>query len=188
MLKYQFWKIIIDFILACFLIVCFCPLLILTAILVFFDIGSPIIFEQKRIGQFGKPFLIFKFCTIHPESRTISKIGAFLRKSKLDEFPQLFNILKGDMSFVGPRPDIAGYYDQLKEEDREILKLKPGITSDASIKYRNEEELLDSLLNPDEYNDQVIFPDKVKMNKVYLQRISLKEDLRILLTTLQSIL
>ena len=80
MLKYQFWKIIIDFILACFLIVCFCPLLILTAILVFFDIGSPIIFEQKRIGQFGKPFLIFKFCTIHPESRTISKIGAFPKR------------------------------------------------------------------------------------------------------------
>ena len=96
------------------------------------------LFIQERIGQFGKVFRILKLKTINPKSQNISCFGNFLRKSKIDEFPQLWNVLKGDMSLVGPRPDIAGYYDVLKVENRKILELRPGLTSLASLKYFNE--------------------------------------------------
>ena len=141
------------------------------------------IFVQKRIGQFGKSFKILKFKTINTTTRKISFFGAFLRKSKLDELPQLFNVLNGDMSFVGPRPDIAGYYDNLQGEERNILMLKPGITSLASIKYRNEEQLLAQKESPLEYNDNIIFPDKVKMNLDYYYNRSFFGDLKIIIKT-----
>lgn len=163
------------------------PLLLLLYILATWDTSTNGIFRQKRIGQFGKTFTIFKFRTIHPKTLTISPFGQFLRTYKLDELPQLFNIIKGEMSFVGPRPDIPGYYDQLKGEDRKILTLKPGLTSEASIKYRNEADILKNQENPDEYNDEVIFPDKIKINADYLQKISLKTDLMIILKTIKSI-
>ena len=110
--------------------------------------------------------------------------GKFLRKSKLDELPQLLNIIKGDMSVVGPRPDIPGYYDLLEGENRKILELKPGLTSEASIKYRNEEELLQSAINSKQYNDEIIFPDKVKMNLNYYYNYNLLIDLKIILKTI----
>ena len=116
--------------------------------------------------------------------KTISMFGKFLRKSKLDELPQLFNIIKGDMSVVGPRPDIPGYYDLLEGENRKILELKPGLTSEASIKYRNEEMLLQSVSNSKKYNDEVIFPDKVKMNLNYYYNHNLLIDLKIILKTI----
>lgn len=116
----------------------------------------------------------------------ITSCGAFFRKYKLDEFPQLLNILKGEMSFVGPRPDIPGYYDVLKGKDNELLVLKPGLTSRASIKYHNEEELLKQQKNSLVYNDTVIFPDKIKMNLEYLQNQSLKLDLLIIYETLKT--
>ena len=188
MRDYRFWKIIFDFTLASILILFLFPILLITCFLVYLDIGSQIIFKQIRVGQYGDNFVIYKFCTIDPEKRTISNIGRFLRKSKLDEFPQLFNILKGDMSFVGPRPDIPGYYDVLEGDDRKVLQLKPGLTSEASIKYRNEEELLERVENPLSYNDEILFPDKVKMNKKYLQKMSFFEDLKILFKTVKSIL
>ena len=117
-------------------------------------------------------------------SNSISKLGIFLRKSKLDELPQLVNIFIGDMSFVGPRPDVAGYYNNLKGEDRLILKLKPGLTSEASLKYFDEEALLRQQENPQEYNDTVIFPDKVKLNLHYYFHHSLLGDLKIIYKTL----
>ena len=141
------------------------------------------IFVQKRIGQFGKSFKILKFKTINTITREISFFGAFLRKSKLDEIPQLFNVLVGEMSFVGPRPDIAGYYDELQGEERKILMLKPGITSLASIKYRDEEKLLAQKERPLEYNDSIIFPDKVKMNLEYYYNRSFLVDLKIIIKT-----
>ncbi len=107
----------------------------------------------------------------------ITPFGATLRKYKLDELPELWNILVGDMSFVGPRPDVPGYADKLTGNDREILKLKPGITGPASIKYANEEELLALQDDPIRYNDEVIFPDKVRINRQYLQERSFWGDL-----------
>jgi len=142
------------------------------------------LFLQTRVGQFGKPFTIFKFRTIHPQSGKVSAIGAFLRKSKIDELPQLLNVLIGNMSLVGPRPDIVGYYDTLEGEDRKILELKPGITCAASIKYANEEEILSQQPDPLAYNDTVIFPDKVKMNLDYYYCHSFMGDLKILWATI----
>ena len=115
--------------------------------------------------------------------KTVTWFGRFLRKSKLDELPQLFNILKGDMSFVGPRPDLPGYYDLLEGENRKILELKPGLTSEASIKYRNEETILQNVSNPKQYNDEVLFPDKIKMNLDYYYKQNLLIDLKIILKT-----
>lgn len=141
------------------------------------------VFLQKRIGQFGKPFTIFKIKTMDDGTKKASAFGIFLRKSKLDELPQLFNILIGQMSFVGPRPDIEGYYDNLQGEARKILELKPGLTSEASIKYANEEEILNQKENPLEYNDTIIFPDKVKMNLEYYYKQSFLVDLQIIVKT-----
>ncbi|SHK63575.1 sugar transferase [Chryseobacterium polytrichastri] len=181
--QYKYWKIIFDFILAITLTVFLIPLLIILFIIASLDTSSNGLFFQKRIGQYGKNFIIFKFKTIHEKNRSCSKIGKTLRKFKLDELTQLLNIIKGDMSFVGPRPDIEGYYDRLEGYERKILELKPGLTSEASIKYSNEDVLLRSKENPQSYNDEVIFPDKVKMNLDYLENISFKEDLRILWKT-----
>ena len=158
-------------------------------ILIFFicaslDTKSFGIFCQKRIGQYGKFFTIFKLKTINPKTLKISKTGNFFRSSKLDELPQLFNIIKGEMSFVGPRPDVEGYYDKLEGENRKILELKPGLTSLASIKYDQEEELLAKQKNPVQYNDEVIFPDKIKMNLEYYYNHSFFVDLKIILKTI----
>ena len=124
------------------------------------DTFSNGLFTQPRVGQYGVLFTIYKLKTIRPKSQKISPVGRFLRKSKIDELPQLFNVLNGTMSFVGPRPDIEGYYDKLEGEARKVLQLKPGITSEASIKYANEEVILEQQPNPLRYNDEVIFPDK----------------------------
>ncbi len=142
------------------------------------------IFTQTRIGQNGNKFKIFKIKSMLDGNKSISKWGIFLRKSKLDELPQLFNIFLGHMSFVGPRPDIAGYYNYLQGEERLILKLKPGLTSEASLKYFDEEFLLQQQENPKEYNDTVIFPDKVKLNLHYYYNHSLGGDLKIIYKTL----
>ena len=142
------------------------------------------VFTQTRIGQNGKNFKIFKIKSMLDGNKSISKWGIFLRKSKLDELPQLFNILFGNMSFVGPRPDVAGYYNSLQGEQRLILKLKPGLTSAASLKYFDEEFLLQQQENPKEYNDTVIFPDKVELNLHYYYNHTLGGDLKIIHKTL----
>ena len=160
-------------------------LLLILYILASIDTKQNGIFSQKRIGQFGTPFTIYKIRTFGRSSeKPISKFGAFLRNSKLDELPQLWNIIIGNMSFVGPRPDIAGYYDSLQGENRKILELKPGLTSLASIKYANEEYLLEKQENPLEYNDTIIFPDKVKMNLDYYCSNSIYGDLKIIWKTI----
>ena len=160
-------------------------LLLILYILASIDTKQNGIFSQKRIGQFGMPFTIYKIRTFGRSSeKPISKLGAFLRNSKLDELPQLWNIIIGNMSFVGPRPDIAGYYDSLQGENRKILELKPGLTSLASIKYANEEYLLEKQENPLEYNDTIIFPDKVKMNLDYYCSNSIYGDLKIIWKTI----
>ncbi len=155
---------------------------------------GPAIFKQKRVGQHGKLFTIYKLRTMVPiaggsfvsvkgDSR-ITPLGAFFRKYKLDVLPELWNVLTGDMSFVGPRPDVPGYADKLKGDDREILRLKPGITGPASLKYANEEELLAKQEDPVKYNDEVIFPDKVRINRQYLKNRSFWLDLKFIFLTL----
>lgn len=128
--------------------------------------GGPVIFRQRRVGKDGRSFTMYKFrsmtvghggssVSVAGESR-ITPLGAKLRRYKLDELPELWNVLCGDMSFVGPRPDVPGYADRLTGDDREMLRLRPGITGPASMKYRDEEELLASQADPQRYNDEVI--------------------------------
>lgn len=153
-----------------------------------------IIFSQKRVGRDGKLFTMYKFRTmsvthggssisVAGESR-ITPLGAKLRRYKLDELPELWNVLIGDMSFVGPRPDVPGYADNLQGEDRHILKLRPGITGPASIKYANEEELLANVDFPERYNDEIIFPDKVRINLNYYYKNSVWGDIKFILKTI----
>jgi lipopolysaccharide/colanic/teichoic acid biosynthesis glycosyltransferase len=151
------------------------------------DTGTNGIFTQERIGRYGKRFKIYKLRTIqriHDSGEfQISRMGRLLRNFKLDELPQLFNVLKGEMSIVGPRPDIAGYYDLLEGENRKILELKPGLTSLASLKYYDEDQLLEKQDSPLEYNDQVLFPDKVQLNLEYYYQQSFWEDIKIIIKT-----
>lgn len=141
------------------------------------------LFRHERIGQFGKSFEILKIRTMN-DSNQISVLGRWMRSSKIDELPQLWNIFVGDMSFVGPRPDVSGYYDLLEGECRKILELKPGLTSLASIKYSNEEEILSKQINPLLYNDKVVFPDKVRMNLEYYYNHSVFGDIKIIMNTI----
>lgn len=152
-------------------------------------------FVQSRIGRHGRHIKIIKIKTMYParESRSpitafntavITRSGALFRRYKLDELPQLINVLLGDMSFVGPRPDVPGYADVLNGTDRVILLMRPGITGPASIKYRNEEELLSSVEDPAAYNDQIIWPDKVRINKEYYSNYSLLKDLGYIIQTI----
>ena len=173
-----------DFIFAIATIIIVFPLLICCWLLSSIDTTSNGLFIQTRIGQYGKAFRIYKLRTMNIKTHEISLIGGFLRKWKLDELPQLVNVLKGDMSIVGPRPDISGYYDMLKGEDRNILELKPGLTSMATVKYAKEEELLAKESNSLQFNDTVIFPDKVRMNLEYYYKHSFFGDLKIIWRTM----
>lgn len=159
-------------------------LIIICWILTSIDTKSNGLFIQKRIGQFGKPFSIYKLKTVHPKTFAISPLGKFLRITKIDELPQLFNVIIGEMSVVGPRPDVPGYYDKLKGEEKKILELKPGLTSLATLKYANEEALLAQQENPLHYNDTFLFPDKVKLNLHYYHTHNFFGDLKIIWKTL----
>jgi lipopolysaccharide/colanic/teichoic acid biosynthesis glycosyltransferase len=173
-----------DVIISLVALIFFGVVLVIFWIMASHDTKSNGLFIQERIGQWGRIFKIYKLKTIQPKTKRISPIGRFFRKSKIDELPQLWNILIGDMSFVGPRPDVAGYYDALEGENRRILELKPGLTSMASIKYANEEALLAAQEIPLKYNDTVIFPDKVRMNLEYYYHHSLVGDMKIILKTI----
>lgn len=177
-------KRLFDILLSLMAILSIIYLILILYILATLDTKGNGVFSQKRIGKKEVPFTIFKFRTINPISGNISRFGKVLRKYKIDELPQLFNVLNGDMSFVGPRPDVEGYYDVLVGENRKILELKPGITSLASIKYFNEEDILKAKKNPVEYNDKIIFPDKIKMNLDYYYQKNLWLDMKIIVLTL----
>lgn len=176
-------KRLFDVFFSLVLIIILSPVLLLGFILASVDTKTNGLFVQERIGQYGKKFKIFKLRSINGQNK-ISRFGQFLRKSKIDELPQLLNILSGDMSVVGPRPDIPGYYDLLEGENRKILELKPGLTSEASIKYKDEEAQLEAQNNPLEYNDKVIFPDKIKMNLEYYHKKNFWLDLKIIFKTI----
>ena len=191
---------------------CLWPVLMVVALLIRVKMpGGPVIFRQKRVGRHGRLFTMYKFrsmtvghsgssVSVAGESR-ITPLGAKLRRYKLDELPELWNVLKGDMSFVGPRPDVPGYADQLQGDSRRVLLLCPGITGPASLKYRDEEELLahvqdvidekGEMINEkygvirsvQEYNDRVIYPDKVRINLYYLDHYSFVKDIQMILCT-----
>ena len=156
--------------------------------------GASGFFVQTRVGRYGRPFQLIKIRTMR-ESRAvttnvtttrdarITPYGAWLRRTKLDELPQLVNVLRGEMSLVGPRPDVSGFADLLEGDDRIVLSVRPGITGPASLAYRNEEEILASVDDPERYNREVIYPDKVRINRAYVSEYSLWKDLWTLLAT-----
>tara|TARA_B100000513_G_scaffold67838_1_gene26952 strand:- start:384 stop:968 length:585 start_codon:yes stop_codon:yes gene_type:complete len=183
-----------DIVLSIFAIFLLFPSFLVVSFLIVIDSGFPIFFLQKRIGRDAKEFNIIKFrtmktnnenitITVSDDSR-ITRIGKYLRKTKIDELPEILNVLFGQMSFVGPRPDVKGYADKLKGANRKILALRPGITGPASLKYYNEEYILSQKSNPKKYNDEVIFPDKVKINMHYFHNRSFFLDLKIIFATI----
>ena len=169
------------------------PILLIVAILIKCQMPGPVLFVQPRVGRNGKVFQCHKFrsmtighngssVSVAGEAR-ITPLGAKLRRFKLDELPELWDVLIGNMSFVGPRPDVPGYADKLQGEDRIILTLRPGITGPATLKYRNEEELLATVENPQQYNDTVIYPDKVRINRFYAEHYSFIKDIQMIFCT-----
>lgn len=187
-------KYIFDRLMALIGLLILWPVLLIVAIMIKVRMpGGPAIFRQKRVGRNGRLFTMYKFrsmtvghggssVSVAGESR-ITPLGATLRRYKLDELPELWNVLIGDMSFVGPRPDVPGYADQLKGSDRDVLRLRPGITGPASLKYRDEENLLARQSDPQKYNDEVIFPDKVRINLYYLHHYSFIKDIQMIICT-----
>jgi lipopolysaccharide/colanic/teichoic acid biosynthesis glycosyltransferase len=188
-------KIVFDKIAAFLGLIFLLPLILFVSILIKLKMPEgPVFFIQRRVGQKGELFKMYKFrsmsvshsgssISVKGESR-ITPLGAVLRKYKIDELPELLNVLIGNMSLVGPRPDVPGYADKLEGEDKKVLLLKPGITGPASLKYANEEELLAVQDNPEKYNDEVIFPDKVQLNLDYYYNHSFLGDLKIIWKTI----
>ena len=188
-------KRLFDFILSFTGLILLSPFLLFISILIKITNNGSIFFVQERVGKNGSLFKMIKFRTMytdHNDNNTISvkgdsritKLGYFLRKYKIDELPELINVLFGDMSFVGPRPDVKGYADKLKGDHRKILKLRPGITGPASIKFINEELLLSKQENPKYYNDNVIYPEKVRINLDYFYNNSIWIDFKIIFATI----
>jgi lipopolysaccharide/colanic/teichoic acid biosynthesis glycosyltransferase len=180
-------KRIFDISLAIFGILLGWWIILIAWIIASFETRSNGLFIQKRIGKDGKPFFVWKIKTMYLDKNMVStvttsndqritKSGKVFRKTKIDELPQLFNVLFGTMSFVGPRPDVPGFADCLEGEERQVLMLLPGITGPASIKYKDEEFILAKQDNPEKYNREIIWPDKVKINQDYMRTWSLKRD------------
>lgn len=187
-------KYIFDRIAALAGLILLSPILLLTWLLIRVKMpDGPAVFAQKRVGKDGKLFTMYKFrsMSVHHSGSSVSvagesritPLGAKLRRYKMDELPELWNVLVGDMSFVGPRPDVPGYADKLEGNNRRVLQLRPGITGPASLKYRDEEMLLALQANPQEYNDHVIYPDKVRINLYYLDHYSFLADIKMIVAT-----
>lgn len=187
-------KYLFDRIMAFVGLVVLSPILFVVWILIRIKMpDGPAAFTQKRVGKGGILFTMYKFRSMsaHHSGSTVSvagesritPLGAKLRRYKLDELPELWNVFIGDMSFVGPRPDVPGYADKLEGDDRRVLQLRPGITGPASLKYRDEEVLLAAQANPQEFNDKVIYPDKVRINLYYLDHYSFVADIKMIVAT-----
>ena len=188
-------KRLFDFITSLIGLIILSPIFIILSLLVKICSEGSVFFIQERIGKNGKIFRMVKFRSMIVDQISnstisvkddirITKIGVFLRKYKLDELPELWNVLMGDMSFVGPRPDVCGYADNLKGLDRKILELRPGITGVASLKYYAEEDVLATQDNPLKFNDEVIYPDKVRLNLDYYYNNNLWIDIKIIFATI----
>ncbi len=191
----QFGKRIFDLTIALLGLIILAVPMALIAISLWIASGSPILFTQERVGKGGQIFYVKKFRTMSVRSvedtsitvagdSRVTAIGSYLRRWKLDELPQLWNVLVGEMSLVGPRPDVPGYADKLQGEDRKLLLLRPGITGPATLAYRNEEEILAKVSDPVQYNNEIIYPDKVRINLEYMEKCSLMQDLKYILETM----
>ena len=192
-------KRIFDIISSLFGLILLSPFMIIIAILIKLDSNGPIFFKQVRVTKNGREFKIFKYrtmkigsdkysqITVGKDSR-ITKVGDFLRKYKLDEIPQLINVLIGDMSLVGPRPEVPKYVALYTEEQREILKVRAGITDYASIEFSNENDILANETDPEKAYIEKIMPRKIELNKKYLSEISVMTDIKIILLTIKKIL
>lgn len=187
-------KRIFDIIASFCALVLISPFIIIISVLIKLRMPGPVFFRQKRTGRNGKSFILIKFRTMNENNEgnttsvlgdsRITPFGAILRKYKIDELPELWNVLTGDMSFVGPRPDVPEFTDRLIGDEMLILKLRPGITGPATLKYAREEELLSKVQDPKKYTDEVIWPDKVKLNLEYFHKRSFSLDMQIIIKTL----
>lgn len=188
-----------DFIASTIGFILISPALLIISILIKLTSEGPVLFKQKRVGRYGKEFNILKFrtmvvnaeklgkqITVGNDSR-ITKIGAFLRKYKLDELPQLINVIKGDMSLIGPRPEVPKYVALYNENQRKVLDVRPGITDYASIEYRDENSILAKVNNPEEYYINVIMPHKIDLNMKYIEKNNVLIDIGIIFKTIFNI-
>lgn len=195
-LRQQFAKRTFDIVSSLFGITICSPLILIGYVYASYDTKSSGLFVQVRIGQNGKEFKVYKLKTMvnkqvlsttvtQENDPRITSSGLWLRKYKIDELPQLFNVLIGNMSLVGPRPDVPGFADKLKGNDRAILSIRPGITGPASIKYKNEEKILSNQMDAEAYNRDVIFPDKVNINLNYIKNWSIQSDVMYIIKTIR---
>lgn len=188
----RFFDIVISFTTLVLLI----PLMVVVATIIKLNSEGPVFFKQERIGKGFRPFWIYKFRTMRKPANgngsqvtvgndpRITRVGWFLRQTKIDELPQLINILRGEMSFVGPRPEVPQYVQLYKQDYQEILTVRPGLTDLASLKYRDEAALLARATNPEEEYTTRVLPDKIELAKDYLRQASLLFDLKIIFKTL----
>ena len=177
-------------------LLCLAPIFVVMAIWIKLDSRGPVFYRQTRVGRYGRDFRIFKFrsmrvgsdkgrqITVGEKDPRITRFGYFIRRYKIDELPQLINVFLGDMSVVGPRPEVRKYVDLYSEEQRKVFQVRPGITDLASIKYRNENELLSQVDDPDTYYIDVIMPDKLAINLEYIRHQSFMGDIKIIFNTL----
>jgi lipopolysaccharide/colanic/teichoic acid biosynthesis glycosyltransferase len=189
-------KRLFDITASFFGIIILSPLLIFIGLWVGLSSKGGVFYKQIRVGKNNKDFKLYKFrsmrvnsdkqglLTVGSKDSRITKAGYFIRKYKIDELPQLFNVLKGDMSFVGPRPEVRRYVDLYSKEQMKVLSVRPGITDPASIKYRNENDILSSQSNPEEYYIQHIIPDKLKINIDYINTQTFIKDIKIIFQTI----
>lgn len=171
------------------------PILLTAIILARLDTGDTGIFKQTRVGRAGRIFTVYKIRTMRAvpglastvttvHDPRITRVGRIFRRTNIDELPQLWNVLRGDMSFVGPRPDVPGFADLLQGDDQVILSVRPGLTGPATLRFRDEAALLGSVSDPESFNRDVVFPEKVRLNREYIQRQSLAYDLQMIFRTL----
>ena len=197
---YKFlFKRVLDIFFASLALVSIFPFLLFIAYIIKKNNKGPVFFKQKRIGQHFKPFNIYKFRTMvvnadkmgalitHAQDSRITKVGAFLRRYKLDELPQLFNVIKGDMSIVGPRPEVEKYCCLFKNDYKEILLVKPGITDPATLFYSKEEEILALEPNKEDAYIKKVLPEKIKMSRGYVKDLSFFYDVKLIFKTLKKI-
>lgn len=193
-------KRIFDVIFSLLGLIILLPLHLVISILIKLDSYGPVLYVQGRVGLHNSDFQIYKYRTMFVDSdkqglltlgedeSRVTKIGFYLRKYKIDEFPQLINVLNGTMSFVGPRPEIRRYVNYYSKDDMEILKIKPGITGYASLKYINETEILEKAENPEKFYIEEIMPDKIRINKIYINNNNIFIDLKIIVETIYKML
>jgi lipopolysaccharide/colanic/teichoic acid biosynthesis glycosyltransferase len=189
-------KRIFDLIVSIFGLIFFSPFFLITSILIKADDKGPILFKQKRVGKYGRIFILYKFRTMKESDSLkegnfepgnisrITKVGKVLRRTKIDELPQLFNILKGDMSFVGPRPEVEKWVAVYPERWKRILSVKPGITDNSSIVFRDEENILSTSKDPERTYREVILPKKLDMYEYYVENNSFFNDLKLIFKTI----